>query len=146
MTHSPVARPPSCHDTNDCIVTHPWPGLPPITIQLLYRDTLHQPSRARPRCRPYRRPAVRIVAHGWPYLGVPLRAPMHPLGRVAPPGAPRPCLSRYNTVYRDSTTKWAVAHSNFSFFFFFFIFFLLIPATGKPPKNFFFFSFSSITK
>ena len=66
------------------------------------------------------------------------------LPQARPPGAPRPCLSRYNTVDRDSTTKWAVAHSSFCFFFFCHIIFFLIPATGKPTQKYilyFFFIF-----
>ena len=88
-----------------------------------------------------RAPVVsQAVSHAWaPCSGVPLRAPVLP---------PRPCLSRYKTLYRDPTPKWAVAHSSFLhklFFFSLIIFFSFVPATVRP-QNFFFFHVFSRTK
>ena len=123
--YNPAAKPPSCHDTIYCIV-------------------IHSPSNQTLACAPLalaRGPAV--SQPNWPYHGVPLRTPACPLGCVARPGTQRPCLSRYNTVYRDSITKWAVAHSSFYFFFSFsfFHFFSSHSSYWKTTKEIFFFIF-----
>ena len=45
ISTQPAAKPlPSCHDTIDCIVTHPQPNCPLVMIQRLYRDTTPQQS------------------------------------------------------------------------------------------------------
>ena len=98
-------------------------GLPPVTIQKLYRDPEPMP---RARSRPYRRPcrgALLVVS------GPPWRAPSCP-------------VSRYNLLYRDPTPKWAVAHSSslHTFFFTHFFFFcfssvLLTARSQKKNKN-----------
>ena len=94
---------PPCHDTIDCIVTHPQPDCPLVTIQRLYRDTTPQqpapclchdtrlciatltPSQAA-----HARTADRIVAHARPCRGralaISLPTPAHPSQ------PPQPCV------------------------------------------------------
>ena len=70
-----LARPCSCHDTIDCIMTHPQPVNPSLLSR--YNDCIvtHSTSQAAcARCRPYRSPIGSVVAPGCPYHGVPLHA------------------------------------------------------------------------
>ena len=78
----PVAKPPSCHDTPNCIVTHPPMARPCAR------------KRCSPRARAGRVVAClsRIAGSPRPYRKALLRAP----------ACLCPCLSRYNTLYRDT--------------------------------------------
>ena len=115
----PAARPSSCHDTNDCIVTHPTsqasllsqynrlyrdtpqrPGRSPVTIQLI---VLQHTLPARPRAcelphalardRLCRGPSWSCRGPVWLYRGA------SPTCCAAPPGL----VSQYTPLYRDST-------------------------------------------
>ena len=77
-----AARPPSCHDTPNCIVTHP-PTARPC---------------ARKRCSPRAR-AGRVMACLSRIAGPP--RPYRKALLLAP-ACLCPCLSRYNTLYRDT--------------------------------------------
>ena len=137
VTHSPAARPPSCHDTNDCIVTHSWPDLPLVMIQQLYRDTLHQPGRARALSTISRALRTvlwlmlsRVVAEPWPYRG---------------PSPVGPCLLCHDTVYCIVTqnSKLAVAQlAACNIFFFSFHFFFSFQLLENHQKNIYIFFFN----
>ena len=52
------------------------------------------------------------------------------------PCTPRPCLSPYNTMYRDQDWKMGIAHPSFlCTFLFSFIFFSFVRLIGKPQKK-----------
>ena len=95
---------------------------PPATIRHLYRNSpASQATQAH--CRTPLRATSHVVAHVGRVAGPPV---------VAPYCTPQCPVSRYNPLYRDSTGKWAIAHSSFcvfcNFFFslIFFIFFHLL--------------------
>ena len=113
---TPRARPPSCHDTNDCIVTHP-------TIQAA-RALPHALARCRPCCGP-----------SWPYHGMPLLDRSAVSCLLARPG--HACHDTTRCIVTQSW-KGAVAHpaSSAQFFpFFSAFFFLFVPATARPQKK-----------
>ena len=151
-----MARPPFCHDTNDCIVTHNYLGLPSVTIQQLYRDTLHQPSRAQGRVAGrVTGPLRRIVAQSdvsWPMTGRIVAChyvPARPCRGRALPVHARP-VSQYSLLYCDlaqlkmGSSLGQLPATLFFFFtsFFFHLFHLLEDPKKKKKKN----SFSSRTK
>ena len=113
----PAARPSSCHDTNDCIVTHPTSQASLLSrYNRLYRDTPQRPGRSchdtidcitthptsqatRERYHMPLRAAGRVVACLGRIAGPPRsyrKALLHAPTRLCP------CLSRYNTLYRDT--------------------------------------------
>ena len=150
----PAARPSSCHDTNDCIMTHPtsqasllsrynrlyhdtpqWPSRSPVTIQLIVsRHTL--PATPRALALPH------ALARGRPCPGLswPCRSAL-PAMSWPPWRAPDCPFSRYKNCIVTQTGKRSSSPSSFVLHPFFFHphFFSLFVHLLEDPKNYYYY-------
>ena len=146
LCHVTTQRSPLRHDTEFVSRLTPSDQASLLSrYKRLYRDTPHQPgcaqalphALARGRCRTPLHEGDRVMAYPGHIVAchcTPAR-PCHALWRA------RPCLSRYNTLYRDPKLgKWAVAHPASSVTLFFHIIFFFICSTNwKTIKKISFF-------